>query len=193
MVRAVLLVLAGVACLAVFVPSDGGNYAEVGFQGVVDAAAMDLPESMRTRNRPPDVRSAGSCVHCSTISLLKWQGQHEMAAWWRDQYSGGEYDDRLIKRMESAGLRYAYTEDGDMGFIEWAVKTRRGAGVFYKPSHAINVVGMDSENVYLLDNNRVGEYEAVPRSEFAWSWKNRYGGFGWALVGYPIPPPEPVW
>ena len=153
------------------------------------AVAMDIPPSLRTENW-----GGGSCVHASTVSLLRWQGQHEMAEWWRANYIGGEYSDRLIKRMEAANLRYAYTLDADMRFLEWCVRTGRGAGLFYKPNHAINLVGLDAEYAYLLDNNdvsrpeRTGEWERVPRSEFERRWRG-YGGFGWTLV---YQPPAPI-
>ena len=42
------------------------------YTGVV----LDLPPEMRTKNW-----GGGSCVHASTVNLLKWMGQHEMADW----------------------------------------------------------------------------------------------------------------
>ena len=158
--------------------------------GATYDVAMDLPLSMRTENY-----SGGSCVHASNVSLLRWQGQDEMADWWRKTYGGGEYDTRLVSRMEAAGLRYAYTKTTDMHFLRWCVRTRRGAGIFYKPRHSINVVGMDEKYVYLLDNNYVdypeqyGHYERVAIGEFEQRW-NGYGGFAWTLV-YQPPPPLP--
>ena len=146
-----------------------------------------LPESLRRWNR-----DGGSCVHVSTEYLLLWQRKYELADWWHDSYKGGEYSDRLIRRMESAGLSYAYTTHGDLDFIEWAIRTRRGAGIFYKPNHAINIVGLDSESAYLLDNNNIHKIEKVPRNIFIYNWKNRYGGFAWTLV-YTPPPPVPIY
>lgn len=151
---------------------------------------MDLPLALRQKNW-----GGGSCVHASTVNLLRWQGQYEMAEWWRKNYIGGEYANRLIQRMESAGLRYAYTDKGDVEFLRWCVKTRRGAGIFYKPNHAINLIGMDDKNAYLLDNNATaypeqrGFYEAVPLDRFIPAWKG-YGGFAWTLIYVP-PPPNP--
>lgn len=160
--------------------------------GAFSDVQMDLPPDLRTRNW-----GGGSCVHASTVNLLYWQGQEEMAEWWRKTYIGGEYANRLIQRLESAGLRYAYTTKGDFEFLKWCCRTRRGAGIFYKPSHSINCVGIDQQYVYLLDNNATqypeqrGHYERVPVQQFVSEWKNRYGGFAWTLV-YNPPPPNPV-
>jgi hypothetical protein len=149
---------------------------------------LDLPPGLRTKNW-----GGGSCVHASNVNLLKWTGQYELAEWWRHQYSGGEYGTRLVERLEAAGLKYAYCTDGDPAFLEWCCRTRRGAGIFYKPAHSINCVGMDDQYVYLLDNNATtypedhGTYERVPREQFFQTWKSRYGGFGWTLVYQPGP------
>jgi hypothetical protein len=156
-----------------------------------ESVVLDLPPELRQKNW-----GGGSCVHASNVTLLRWQGQHELADWWRREYSGGEYADRLTKRLESAGLRYAYTREGDAAFLEWCCRTRRGAGVFYKPAHSINLVGLDDQYAYLLDNNathypeRHGHYERVRRDVFLGNWRSRYGGFAWTLV-YNPPPPIP--
>jgi len=173
-------------------PIDSDVVAKLGLQNGGPYAcniALDLPPEFRQRNW-----GGGSCVHASTVNLLRWMGLFDLADWWRNQYSGGEYSDRLVKRMEAAGLQYAYTTESDFGFLEWACRTGRGAGIFYKPRHAINCVGMDSQYVYLLDNNATnypeqrGTYERVPIDTFKSRWRG-YGGFAWSLV---YMPPAPV-
>lgn len=165
--------------------------------GAGTGVVLELPPELRTKNW-----GGGSCVHASNVNLLIWQGQDELAAWWRRTYSGGEYNTRLVQRLEAAGLRYAFVNgdrdaDGDgesdgEEFLEWCVRTRRGAGLFYKPSHSINLVGLDAEYAYLLDNNatsypeRNGHYERVPRKEFFARWRG-YGAFAWTLVLQPAP------
>lgn len=168
--------------------------------GAYTGVVLDLPYEMRTKNW-----GGGSCVHASNVNLLKWMGLHEMAEWWRNNYSGGEYDGRLIKRMEAAGLKYAYAYD-DPNFFYWCTRTRRGAGIFYKPSHSINFVGMSYPNpnynnytgaAYLLDNNYTsypevhGHYEIVEWNRFIQQWRG-FGGFAWTLI-YDPPPGEPVY
>lgn len=164
------------------------------YTGVV----LELPPELRTKNW-----GGGSCVHASTVNLLIWMGLYDLAAWWRENYSGGEYDTRLIARMEAAGLKYAFSYD-DPTFFDWCTRTRRGAGIFYKPSHSINFVGIlyspgiqpglykDREVVNLLDNNhtdypeKYGHYEMVVRSTFEQKWMG-YGGFAWTLIYDPQP------
>jgi len=159
-----------------------------------DGVAMNLPPEMRTQNW-----GGGSCVHASTVSLLRWQGQDQMADWWRNEYSGGEGSDRLVQRMDAAGVKYAHTGglsvDGKRAFLKECCDKRLGAGIFYKPNHAINLVGMDDQYAYLLDNNattyaeRNGHYERVELNEFFRRWEG-YGSFGWTLAYVP-PPPVP--
>ena len=148
------------------------------------APVVDLPPALRTSNW-----GGGSCVHASTVHLLQWQGQHELAAWWRGAYSGGEHASRLHQRLEAARLRYAYTVEGDAAFLEWALRTRRGAGITYFPSHAVNLVHLDAEWAGLLDNNRVDRVIWIPRADFLAKWR-AYGGWAWTLV-YDPPPPVP--
>lgn len=149
---------------------------------------LDLPPELREPNW-----GGGSCVHASTVMLLRRQGLYEMADWWRQAYIGGETGNRLISRLDAAGLHFAYTEQADLNFLRWAVKSRRWAGIFYKPSHAINCVDIDEQYVYLLDNNdihrpeRDGVPERVPIAEFQARWQG-YGGFAWTAVYTPQPP-----
>lgn len=152
--------------------------------GAAETPVMNLPAEMRTSNW-----GGGSCVHASTYHLLNWQGQYDMAKWWRSTYSGGEYSDRLNKKMDAAGLKYAYTVQGDAAFLEWAMRTRRGAGITYFPNHAINLVHLDGEKAGLLDNNRKDQIIWVERNTFLRNWKS-YGGWAWTLV-YDPPAPLP--
>lgn len=146
----------------------------------------DVPHELRKANYAP--YGEGSCVHASTVTLLRWQGQEKMAQWWTDTYNSGEYSTRLIKRMSEAGLKFAYTEKGDIKFLEWATRNRLGAGIFYKPAHAINIVDLTETHAVLLDNNQIGKYEYVSRAEFDNLWRNSYGGFAWTVVYGPAPP-----
>ncbi|HTN73746.1 MAG TPA: hypothetical protein VL096_00815 [Pirellulaceae bacterium] len=148
------------------------------------APAVDIPPALRTPNW-----GGGSCVHASTMHLLHWQGHHELAEWWRATYSGGEYSTRLHERLDAAQLKFAYTIDGDPAFLEWALRTRRGAGITYFPNHAVNLVHLDAERAGLLDNNRLDHVIWIPRDEFMTRWQ-AYGGWAWTLV-YNPPPPVP--
>ncbi len=148
-----------------------------------------------TVNIPPTLRcpnwGGGSCVHAANVMLLEWQGQHELAQWWRTNNSGGEYAQRLNQRLDSAHLHYAYTTRGDEAFLAWALRTRRGAGITFWPGHAVNLVHLDDQWAGLLDNNRLEQVIWIPRAEFIPRWRN-YGGWAWTLVHTP-PPPLPCW
>lgn len=148
------------------------------------APVVDLPQALRVSNW-----GGGSCVHASTVHLLHWQGQHPLADWWRHHYQGGEYATRLHQRLDAARLRYAFTVNGDVAFLEWALRTRRGAGITYFPGHAVNLVHLDETHAGLLDNNRIHEIIWIPRDEFVRRWQG-YGGWAWTLV-YDPPPPLP--
>lgn len=143
---------------------------------------MDLPREMRERNW-----GGGSCVHASTVMVLRWQGHEELADWWRRTYSGGEHGQGLTSKCERAGLRFAYTNSGDEQFLEWVSRTRRGATIFYKPSHSICFCGYENGQAVLLDNNRIDVFERVEKQEFIRRWKG-YGGFALTMVYQPPPP-----
>ena len=144
----------------------------------------DLPYELRTKNY-----NSGSCVHASTISALEWTGQHEAAVRWRQTYSGGESLSGLVSKAEKSGLTYAYTGNGDVGFLDWASRTRRWAVIFYKPSHSINFCGFDPQTgeAILLDNNATKQYERHPRAAFLRAWKG-FGGVALVPVYSPTPP-----
>lgn len=154
---------------------------------VVIEALADVPPQLRQPNYSP--YGQGSCVHASTITILRWLGQFEVAAWWKANYHSGEYADRLIERLDAAGLKYAYEDDGDIRFLEWCARNRVVAGIFYFPRHAVNIVDFNETHAVLLDNNRPGDYIYIPRNEFIRNWR-AYGGFAWTLV-YDTPPPYP--
>lgn len=145
---------------------------------------VDLPLALREKNY-----KGGSCVHASTEMILRWQGMEDLAAWWRQTYAHGEHASGLISKCEKAGLRYAYTTKGEEGFLDWCSRTRRGAVIFYKPSHSICFFGYtpDGKQAILLDNNRIQEHEYVDRETFIRKWKG-FGGFALTPVYSPAPP-----
>lgn len=149
-----------------------------------EVPAMNLPEDLRMHNY-----SGGSCVHASTESHLRWLGEEEWADWWRAHYSGGESLSGLVSKLEANGFQYAYTSSGDPAFLDWCNRTRRGAVIFYKPSHSINFVGWDpvTHEAMLLDNNHVDHYERVPHDDFVRGWKG-YGGVAVTVIESPTPP-----
>lgn len=146
----------------------------------------DVPVELRQKNWLH--QGEGSCAHASTIVALRWINLPEMADWWKTNYGGGEYFSRLTERMDSAGLRYVATEDGDFRVLEYAARNRLVVVLPYKPAHAINLVDLTPTHAVLLDNNRPGEYEYVPRAEFDARWTQEFGGVAICLIGTPAPP-----
>jgi hypothetical protein len=159
----------------------------------------DLPESMRVENwigRDEDGSVGGSCVHASTINCFRSAGRFDLEQEWynhRDEgYEGPEADFRLLEKLDSRGIKFAATDDGDIEVLEAASATGRMAVIFYYPSHSINFVEfnvIDGQPVaILLDNNFPDAYIVVPKDVFLDSWRNLYDGF--AVVPWIEPNPS---
>lgn len=138
-------------------------------------------------------RNEGSCVHASLSSMLHWQNQFELAQSWRSRYGGGEYRNRLRQRLDEAGIKYTFTEQSNLGLLDFAHSTRRGALLWWKPSHCCTFCGWvhaaDSAITYavILDNNNVSRYELVEKSQFHRLWAG-YGGFALTTLFDPASP-----
>lgn len=130
----------------------------------------------------------GSCVWASTITLLRWQGRYFTANRIRQKYGNGEYPDDWAAKMEKEGLRYAFVTNGDVRFLEWACRTRRGAGVTVMGgAHMLNLVHLDDKWACLLDNNNTGKYKWLPREMFLAEWRASHG-WGLTVVYTPTAP-----
>lgn len=147
---------------------------------------IDIPPEWRHSNY-----ALGSCVHATTESLLEWQGLHDQAQEWRRRYSGGEATAQPphTRKMDSMGLKYVVTNNGDVELLEWACATRRGCGIAYPAGHCIALVGHENGQAVFLDNNHVGRLDREPWDGFVAKWK-RIGGNAFAFV-YNPPPPTP--
>ena len=151
--------------------------------------AVNLPYELRKSNW-----GGGSCVHATTISLLRWLAEgsgdpamYEIAETW--PHSGGEYSSRHKQRVEEANLRYCMTVDGDVELLRWAIATRRGAGIAYN-GHCTALVGYDEAtgNAIVLDNNHTDRYDTPPWDDLIARWQ-RGGGWAFAFV---YDPPAPI-
>ena len=150
-----------------------------------ETPVVNLPHPARCRNY-----AGGSCVIASTVSLFRWQGRDDLADLFRRSYSGGQSASSLHAKLEARGVRYAFTTSGDAAFLEWACRTRRGAGVTFFANHFVCLVHLDARRAMLLDNNRVGQYITLPRDEFLRRWRG-YGG--WATTPVYSPAAPPAW
>lgn len=166
-------------------------------KATVEVPIVNIPRKLRQGNwLRPGTRDDGSCCHASLISLLRWQGQDALADRWRQTHSGGEYTSTMAAAMDKAGIPYAWCQNGDERFLEWAVRTRRGACIQYMDSpdskcyHMVNVVHLTSKYVGILDNNDVRSIKWMDRTSFMQNWKS---SMGWAFTpvfapAAPLPP-----
>jgi hypothetical protein len=149
---------------------------------------IDIPPAWRRANWTGP-RGQGSCVHAAIAHLLEWQGRHAEATRWRARHGDGETPAGLAAKLDAAGLAYAETRSGDEAFLEWAIRTRRGAAVVVQQgAHMVNLVGLDVRRAEVLDSNLPDRIQQVPRETFVRDWKQ---SGGWAVVplaGAPSPP-----
>jgi hypothetical protein len=140
---------------------------------------VNVPVSMRQSNWLGN-QGQGSCVHASMISLFRWQYRLKTADYWRRTYGDGEFPEDLAAKFDREGIRYAYVTSGDVKFLEWACKTRRGCGITVMGgAHMVALVHLDATWAGILDNNRVEKLIWVPRETLIAEWKASYG---WAVT-----------
>ena len=144
----------------------------------------NLPASLHQRNWTGPL-GQGSCVHASMTNHFRWLNLYEMGERWRGTYSDGEYDSRLRQRLDAANVDYAFTLKADPRFLDWASETRRGAILWWKPSHCCTfsgwVVKDGKQYAAILDNNYPGRFELTPREQFVRLWAG-YGGFALSVI-----------
>jgi len=150
------------------------------YRGVYPEFEEELPVvNVSNGMRQFNYTKGGSCVHASLITLLRWQNRSDEARAWRETYSGGEWATRLSEKLDSQGIRYAYTSSGDVKFLEWACRTRRGCGVAIRGgSHMVTLVHLDESWAAILDNNDISRFVWLPRENFIEDWQSS----GWAVT-----------
>ena len=140
---------------------------------------VNVPLALRQSNWLGSNRE-GSCVHASMISLFRWQGRYRTADYWRKTYGNGEWPEDMAAKFDREGIRYGYVENGDVRFLEWACRTRRGCGITVMGgAHMVALVHLDDRWAALLDNNNVSKFIWVPRETLIAEWKASYG---WAVT-----------
>ena len=140
---------------------------------------VNVPAALRQSNWIGN-QGQGSCVHASMISLFRWQYRLKTADYWRKSYGDGEYPEDLAARFNKEGIRYAYVTNGDVRFLEWACRTRRGCGITVMGgAHMVALVHLDDKWAAILDNNSVERFIWVPRETLIAEWKASYG---WAVT-----------
>lgn len=139
---------------------------------------LDIPQAYRVKN----YTKKGSCVYASTSCSLHTQHKHDLAKWVRSNYSGGANSEDVMEIYDKAGLKYSYGEG--MNFLREVHKSRFSSLIGWPYGHVVNFVGIDENYVYILDNNQIEEYKAIPIDRFRQQWQ------GWciALAEKSIPP-----
>ena len=133
-------------------------------------------------------QNEGSCVHATMISLFWWQHRDNLATRWSTKYDSGESPQGLASKFDKEGVRYAYTVGGDVAFLEWACKTRRGCGITVMGGlHMVALVHLDDKWACILDNNNVAQYKWIPRESLISEWKNS-NGWSVAILYTPTAP-----
>ena len=62
----------------------------------------------------------------------------------------------MAAKFDREGIRYAYVTNGDVRFLEWACRTRRGCGITVMGgAHMVALVHLDDKWAAILDNNNV--------------------------------------
>lgn len=168
---------------------------------------VNLPEAMRQKNwtsRTAAKYGQGSCVHASTVMAFRWQNEIELAEKWRRSYSGGETASSILSKYRSNRIPYCaltvYDQSeqnpdrfGNPEFLEWASETRRGAIIWFKPSHCCFFVGFcfrnGREEAVIIDNNSISRFEYYEKMDFLRKWRS-YGGF--AATPIISPPAAPI-
>jgi hypothetical protein len=183
---------AGGAALAPAAPAGAVRYRiSPAVRAVVRKLAfVDLPAAERRRNWIGD-RGQGSCVHAALVHLFHWQGRHELARWWGAQYGNGETADGLAAKLDAAGISFAETRSGDEAFLDWAIRTRRGAAVVVQNgAHMVTLVGLDRDWAQILDSNSPERIQTWPRERLVRDWQ---AGGGWAVTPLGTPPAPSPW
>ncbi len=165
--------------LALLVPCVGCEALRASAPKKQERPTVNVPVSMRQSNWQGS-RGEGSCVHATMISLFRWQGRLKTADYWRRSYGNGEWPEDMAAKFDKEHIRYAYVTNGDVKFLEWACKTRRGCGLtIMGGAHMVALVHLDATWAGILDNNGVEKIIWVPRETLIAEWKASYG---WAIA-----------
>lgn len=149
----------------------------------------NLPLPMRQENWLGPLRQ-GSCVFASLVNHVNWLNLPELATKIRNTYGDGEYETRLMQKLDSIGVTYSSTRKADPRFLDWCDAERRGCILWWKPSHCCTFCGWvrkpdGRQYAVILDNNRIEDFELTEREQFIRLWAG-YGGFALCVMSDPV-------
>jgi hypothetical protein len=159
---------------------------------VIERPTVNVPYKLRQGNWLGGRQRDGSCVHATMISLLQWQGRSDLASYWKRAHGGGEYPDSFRAKLEGADVDYVWCEKGDERFLEWAIQTRRGAGIrINEGRHMVALVDLTPKYAAILDNNDVSKFKWIDRAALVQNWM-ACGSWAFSPAyspAAPLPPP----
>lgn len=146
--------------------------------------SASIPVAIRQTNYGP------SCTHASAITMLRWQGREQAAAWWRrNGYGPARVVSTIRAKCKQLGIACRAETGGKLAFLEWVSRTRRAAVLQYQDRHAVTFCGFRGGNAIIIDNRWPHTEVRVPKQQFIESWR-AYGGHAITIVDLP-PPPQP--
>jgi hypothetical protein len=158
------------------------------FEKNTEYPIVNLPYPLRQKNWSGSL-GQGSCVHASMVTLFRWYGRFDLAEWWRKNHGNGETQSGLSQKLTEKGIYFAETTSGDVKFLEWCVRTRRGAGIVWSNgAHMLNLVDLNDRYASILDNNRIDVIQKVPRDKFVAEWRRSGGWAVTPVIGHPASP-----
>ena len=124
--------------------------------------SADLPQELRIKNwiGTNDRGSrGGSCFWASMWMCVRASGrvdvEERLAEMRGNGFEGPEHLLSMCRKLDSIGVPFVATEDGDERLLEEASRTRRWTAIGYYPAHAICFVGyyeLDRAAIYELVN-----------------------------------------
>jgi len=184
-----LFALGSIVCIALagLMPTSQVKPAAPLLRYFVERPTINIPMAARQKNWV-DWANSGSCVHASMVMILRWQGQNDLAAFWRAKYAGGEWNHTFEEKLRENKIPFASTfRKNDVAFLEWAIRTRRGAIVTVMDGkHMVCLVELTDTQAGILDNNAPETIKWVPRDQFLATW---FTSNSWSCTPMFTPPP----
>lgn len=157
-------------------------------QQLFECPVVNPPTSLRQSNWFGSNRT-GSCCHAALITALHWQGETELAAWWRNNHGDGETPASMKHKLGKSGVTFSQTfGQKDVSFLQKACLTRRGAMVAVRNrTHMVFLAHFGDSWVGIIDNNSPTKMIWRSRKEFLADW---FSSDSWAItpIYSPVPP-----
>jgi len=127
------------------------------------------------------VKTQGSCVHACMVTLLRYQGQHDLAADWQTNHGGGAWHNTLISDLEEEDIPYRTTfEEKDIAFLERAMSEKLGTLVTTEQGlHMLLLVHLGPNEAAIIDPNEPTVIKWMDREKFLADW---FEAHSWATT-----------